>query len=73
MRKAAFRIVKIDEESFAFERYDDSNKLLVAISRVNKTVKLDLPEEYANAEILLKKKNCSTTSLAPYGAIVLKK
>lgn len=73
LRKAAFRIVKIDEESFAFERYDDSNKLLVAISRVNKTVKLDLPEEYANAEILLKKKNCSTTSLAPYGAIVLKK
>lgn len=73
LRKASFRVVKKDNEQFVFERYDENNKLLVAISRTHNATAFEVPKEYENAEILLKKKECSRTSLAPYGAIVLKK
>lgn len=73
LRKASFRVLKKDNEQFVFERYDENNKLLVAISRTHNATVFEVPKEYENAEILLKKKECSKTSLAPYGAIVLKK
>lgn len=73
LKIASFRIVKLDDEQFIFERYDNKNKILVAISRTHNQTKLNLPEEYNNADILLKKKDCSKVSLAPFGAILLKK
>lgn len=73
LRKAGFQLVKMDCEQFIFERLDDANGILVAISRTHKTTELSLPEEYQNAEILLSKKDCDKNSLAPFGAIVLKK
>lgn len=73
LRNADFRIIKLDGEQFIFERYDNTNRILVAVSRTHKKTELELPEEYKNAQILLERKNCSITSLAPFGAIVLKR
>lgn len=72
LRKASFRVVKLDSDQFVFERWDNNNKILVAISRTHNPTVFEMPEEYENAEILLKKQECSKTSLAPFGAIVLK-
>ncbi len=73
LRKANFRVLKLDSDQFVFERYDESNKILVGISRTHNTTAFELPKEYENAEVLLKKQGCSKNSLAPFGAIVLKK
>lgn len=73
LKKADFRIVTVNCEQLIYERFDDNNRLLVAVSRTHKLASLELPEEYQEAEVLLKKKGCTKTSLEPFGVIVLKK
>lgn len=73
LKRANFRVISVDSEQFIFERFDNINGILVAVSRTHNTTELKLPNEYENAEILLGKKDCSKTSLAPFGAIVLKR
>lgn len=73
LKRAEIRIIKLDGEQFIFERFDNTNGILVAVSRTHKKTELELPNEYENAEFLLEKKDCSKTSLAPFGAIVLKR
>lgn len=73
LRKADLRVVKLDNNQFIFERYDENNSILVAISGTHNEIKLELPEEYNSYQLLLSKKGCSKESLAPFGAVVLKK
>ena len=73
LRKAEIKIIKIDQEQFIFERYDENNKMLVVVSRTHKISKMNLPEEYRNAEILFKIKGCNKQQLTPFGAIAIKK
>ena len=73
LRKADVRILRIDENQFVYERYDDDNKIIVITSRVNHKTEIVLPEEYVNAEIVFSIEGCNKHTLAPYGAIVMKK
>ena len=73
LRKADVRILRIDEKQFVYERYDDNNKIIVIASRVNYETEVVLPKEYENAKVVFSIEGCNNNTLAPYGAIVLKK
>lgn len=73
LRTAEIKIVKIDDEQFVYERYDENNKILVATSRTHRISNLYLPNEYENAEILFKIKESNKHQLSPFGAIAIKK
>ena len=73
LRKADIKIKKINHEQFLFERYTESEKLLVIVSRANVQTYIDMPEEYENAKIVFSTEGNGYATLAPYGAIVLKK
>ena len=73
LRKADTRILKIDQNKFVFERYDDNNQVIVIASRVNDSTEISIPKEYENAQIIFSTEGNSYKTLAPYGAIVLKK
>lgn len=73
LRTAELRIVKLDNEKFAFERYDEKNKILVIASRTHHSINVNIPQEYKDAEIVFCIKGSNEQNLAPYGAIALKK
>ena len=73
LKKAEIKIIKIDEEQFVYERYDENEKILVATSRTHRISKLNLPKEYENAKILFKIKESNKQWLSPFGAIAIKK
>lgn len=73
LKKAEFKIKKIDFQHFMFERYDNDESILVIVSRIDSYTNIDIPEEYKNAEILFKIKGSTKKQLPPYGAIALKK
>lgn len=73
LRKADVRILKISKNQFVFERYDENDKAIVIASRVNHQTEIVIPTEYENAQIVFSTEGNSKKTLAPYGAIVLKK
>lgn len=73
LKKAEIKIIKIDEEQFIYERYDENEKILVATSRTHRKSKLNLPKEYKDAKILFKIKESNKQWLTPFGAIAIKK
>lgn len=73
LRTADMRVHKIGKKQLIFERYDENNKAIVIASRVNHETEITIPEEYRNARIVFCTEGSSKTTLAPYGAIVLKK
>jgi len=73
LRKADVRILKIDENQFVYERYDDNNKIIVIASRANQETNVVIPKEYENASVVFSIEGCNKNTVAPYGAIVLKK
>ena len=72
LRKADVRILKIDENQFVYERYDEKNKIIVVTSRVNCETQVIIPVEYENAKVVFSIEGSTKQSLSPYGAIVLK-
>ena len=73
MKTAEQRILKIDHEQFAFERYNENESIMVIVSRTHHITKVDLPEEYKGGEIVAKLKGCTKQQLSPFGAIALKR
>lgn len=73
LRKADMRVIKIDQNQFVFERYDDNEQAIVIASRVDHETQIAIPEEYKDAKIVFSNGENSKNTLAPYGAIVLKK
>ena len=73
LKKAEIKIIKIDEEQFIYERYDENETILVATSRTHRKSKLNLPKEYKDAKILFKIKESNKQWLTPFGAIAIKK
>lgn len=73
LREADTRVVEIDEEKFVFERFDENSKMLVAVSRVDYTIELKLPEEYERAEVVYAlNPHGRKDVLNPYGGIAMK-
>ena len=73
LRTADMRVHKISKKHLIFERYDENDKAIVIASRVNQETEVNIPEEYKNAKIVFCTEGSTETTLAPYGAIVLKK
>ena len=73
LRKADMRIIKIDQDQLIFERYNEKQQAIVIASRVNYQTEIAIPEEYKDAKIVFSNGENSKNTLAPYGAIVLKK
>lgn len=73
LRKADMRILEISQEHFVFERYDDNDKAIVIASRVDYETEIAIPDEYENAKVVFSTEGNAKNTLAPYGAIVLKK
>ena len=73
LRKADVKVLRIDENQFVYERYDDNNKAIIIVSRVNYETPINIPKEYENAKVVFSIEGNSKSTLAPYGAIVLKK
>ena len=72
LRNAEIKVLKIDQKQFMFERYDENSKILVITSRTHRVSKVELPEEYQDAEVIFKIKGSNKQELIPYGAIALK-
>lgn len=73
LRKADIKVVKIDHEQFVFERYDDSNSIMVIVSRTHRISKVNLPKEYKDSEVVFCINGSNKNTLTPFGAIALKK
>lgn len=73
LKKADIKIKKINHEQFVFERYTENERLLVIVSRANVATHMDIPEEYENAKMVFSTEGNEYRTIAPYGAIVLKK
>lgn len=73
LRRADMRVLEISNEHFVFERYDDNNKAICVVSRVNYETQINLPKEYQNAQVVFCIEGSNQKTLTPYGAIVLKK
>lgn len=72
LKKAEIKIVKIENEQIAFERYDENNKILVIASRTHQVSEVNLPVEYKDAKLLFCIKGSNKQQLAPFGAIAIK-
>lgn len=52
LRTAEFRVIKITEQQFVFERYNKNEKLIVVVSRTHNITNIDLPDKYTNAKVM---------------------
>ena len=73
LRRADMRVLEISNEHFVFERYDDNNKAICVVSRVDYETQITIPKEYKNAQVVFCIEGSNQKTLTPYGAIVLKK
>lgn len=73
LKKANIRIVKIDYDQFWFERYTDSNKILIIVSRSHNISRVQLPIEYENYNVIFNIGKSNKEQIAPFGAIAIKK
>ena len=72
LRTADVRVLEVDETKIMYERYTDSNEILVVASRSHRGFELHLPEKYKNAEVIFSLPKCTKEYLCEYGAVVLK-
>lgn len=72
-KKADMRVIRIHKDQLVFERYDDNEQAIVIASRVDRETQIAIPKEYENAKVVFSIGANSKNTLAPYGAIVLKK
>ena len=73
LKTAEQRILKIDHEQFAFERYNENESIMIIVSRTHHITKVDLPEEYRDGEVVARLKCCTKQELSPFGAIAVRK
>ena len=66
------KVISIENTQFKFERRYDDEAILVIASRSHHETKIDIPEEYQNANMIFNLKGCNKETLAPYGVIALK-
>lgn len=73
LRTADIKVIKMDQDQLVFERYDDNEQAIVIASRVDYETTISIPEEYKGAKIVFSNGENRKNTLAPYGAIVVKK
>lgn len=73
LKEANLAIKDINEKYLVYERYDEKNKILVAVSRVNEISNFDIPKEYQTPSKVYTLKKSKPGHLTPYGAMAIKK
>lgn len=73
LRDADTRLLSVDDEKFIFERFNAQCRILVAVSRVDYEIEIELPKEYENAKVVFALNPSGKNDvLNPYGGIALK-
>lgn len=70
LQYADLKIVEANENIFAFERYDEKNKILVVVNRSEKDISLEMINDYENSEIVFKL-NSSKNIISKYGILIV--
>ena len=73
LKEANLAIKDITEKYLVYERYDEKNKILVAVSRANEISNFDVPKEYQTPSKVYTLKKSKPGYLTPYGAMAIKK
>ena len=66
-------MLDINQDYLMFERYDQYDKMLVVVSKVNEEVDFNIPKEYKNNSKIYTLKKSKLGSLKSYGGIAIKK
>lgn len=69
--EAEFKITLVTENICIFQRKISDKVFIVALNRTADLQKLQIPEEYKDARIIFNLENSNTSTLSPYGAIIL--
>lgn len=72
LKTADIRIKEINSEYFAYERYNEEEKILVILNNTNHEISNAIPHEYQNAKIVFSAQGNINKCLAPEDTIVLK-
>jgi glycosidase len=72
METADLKVIEVDSRKFVFERYNDTEKIVVAINRTQDIIEWKLPEQYEVSDVIYSLRNSTTTILKPFGAIAIK-
>ena len=67
--KAKTRIVEANEKILVFERYQEENSVLIAVSRSTESCKINVPEAYANGKNIFVL-NCDNDVIFDYGIMI---
>lgn len=67
---ADFKEICLNENVFAFERFDEHNRILIAVNRSEMDVPIDFMDSYKNCYEILFKENASDDLLCKYGIII---
>ena len=73
LRNAELEMLDINQDYLMFERYDQYDKMLVVVSKVNEEVDFNIPKEYKNNSKIYTLKKSKLGSLKSYGGIDIKK
>lgn len=71
LKTAGLRILKIDGEQFVFERYNEEESILVAVSRTHVETNFAIPDKYKNGKLVFSIKY-EENKLLPYGCVAVK-
>ena len=73
LEQATLNMLKINRDYLMFERNSNNHSALIAINRTEEPQDIEIPEEYQQKEVIYTLKKSTAKTLAPYGAIAIKK
>ena len=73
LETADLEVIDITNEYFIFKRFSDLEEMLILVSRADYEVKIVLPNDYRNIDVLYRLKKSDKYNLDAYGAVALKK
>ena len=73
LEQATLNMLKINRDYLMFERTTNNESAIIAVNRTDQNQPIELPEEYQQKEVIYTLKKSTAKTLAPYGAIAIKK
>ena len=73
LEQATLNMLKINRDYLMFERNSNDHSALIAINRTEEPQDIEIPDEYQQKEVIYTLKKSTAKTLAPYGAIAIKK
>lgn len=69
LENAEIKVIEANEDVFIFERVYKNNQLLVLVSRTEKEINIEIPENYTNAETVMEK-NFKENVIYKFGILI---